>query len=67
MKKRSKAEVEQFVTNLVNGIVADIMEDFPTVKKAVQKIPLNRWGEFLDGKFETATDNAMTYFGVTDE
>jgi hypothetical protein len=63
---RTKAEIKEIAAGIVNMMVADILFEYPAVRKAVDKIPKEPWCEAVNQLTESVEKALLNKFGCSD-
>ena len=65
---RTRVEIAETAKNVVSLMVSELMEEFPTIKSAIDKLVRSKssWGEMLDDLEEQVREILITKFGSSD-
>lgn len=63
---RTQAEIKEIAAGIVNRMVADIIYEFPTVRKTVDKLKVEQWRECLDRFTDEIEEWLLDKFGSAD-
>lgn len=64
--KLTKAEMKALAAAIVNGLVADVLSEFPTITKAVDRLNRKEWATALDDYTERIESILLDKFDSSD-